>query len=166
MRQSYFSHKTGHTQSERIIGAISVGFVFILLGTVFILALPSNLLEKTVNFFGSLTGKQVPNTGVYLPAPVNPQVHSTFYTAVFQFFLGLILLQIIVLTLRLSCNSPKPKTAETLGDFVFWAGAAWLATTFLGSQTTDSSWFAFWAGMLIMTGFSLITRALVLLLRK
>ncbi len=158
--------KTRYRQSESIISAISVGFVFILLGSVYVLALPSNLLEEVVDFFGSMTLKQVSTSGINLPAPVNPSAHGLFYTAIFQFCVGLAFLQIIILVLRLAWGSPTPKTGETLGSLVFWSGASWLAMTFLNSNTTNGTWFAFWAGILIMMGLSLLTRSIVLLLKR
>lgn len=158
--------RPAHRQSESIISAISVGFVFILFGSIYVLALPTSLFEKVVAFFGSLTLREVPGTAMSLPAPISPAAHSVFYTAVFQFCLGLVFLQVVVLLLRLVWHSPTPKTAETLGNLVFWSGAAWLATTFLNTHTTVNTWFAFWAGMLIMMGLSLIARSIVLLLRR
>ena len=143
-----------------------MGFVFILFGTIYVLALPTSLFDKVVAFFGTLTVTQVPGTAISLLAPISPAAHSVVYTAVFQFCLGLIFLQVVVLLLRLVWSSPTTKTAETLGNLVYWSGAAWLATTFLNIHTTVNTWFAFWAGILIVMGISLIARSIVLMLRK
>lgn len=152
--------------AESVISAISIGFVFILFGLIYVLALPSNLLERMVAFFGSLALRQVPGMGISLPAPISPGTQVAFYTAVFQFCVGLVLLELLVLALRLMWNSPVRRTAETIGNLVFWLGAAILANTFLSSQTTVNTWFAFWSGILITIGLSMIARAAILLIKK
>lgn len=158
--------KPSYKPAESIISAISVGFIFILFGSIYVLALPSNLFERLVAFFGSLTLRQVPGMGISLPAPVSPGTHIVFYNAVFQFCIGLILLEIAVLALRLMWDSPVKRTAETIGNLVFWSGAAFLANTFLTAQTTVNTWFAFWSGILIAVGLSMIARAAILLVRR
>ena len=165
-RKSGIAGETSSKQSEGIISAISVGFLFILFGSIYVLALPTSLFEKVVAFFTSLSSRQVPGTSIFLLAPTSPAAHSVFYTAVFQFCVGLAFLQLVVLILRLAWNSTAAKTAETLGSLVFWSGAALLSTTFLNAYTTVNTWFAFWAGILVMMGASLIARSIVLLLRK
>ena len=153
-------------QVENLIGGISVGFVFILFASVYVIALPANLFERVVNFFGTLTLSQVPGTGIFLPAPINPGAHTVVYAAAFQFCLGIVFLQLIILLLRLVWNSPVNKTAEALGNVVYWSGAAYLTTTFLNLHTTINTWFAFWAGILVVIGISLNVRAIVLLVKR
>jgi hypothetical protein len=151
---------------DSIISAISVGAVFILIGLVFVLAQPNSLWDKTISFFSSLTGRQVPGIAINLPAPANPGAHAVFYTAVFQFSLGLAFLQILVLALRIGFGSRVHRIAETVGNLVFWFGASYLASTYLNSATTLKTWFAFWAGLLIVLGLSIIARAAVQLSKR
>jgi len=151
---------------ERLFSALSAGTFFILLGIVYFINLPYNLWNEVLDFFGSFTLAQVPTTGIYLPAPLSPSSHAVLYGAVFQFCIGLGILQVIFLLLRLMLNSPISKTAETMGNLVFWFGAGYLVTTYLNSTTTISNWFVFWAGILIILGLSLIARSFVLLAKK
>jgi hypothetical protein len=151
---------------ERVISAISAGTFFILIGIIFVLALPSNLFERILAFFSSLTTNEFPGSTISLPAPISPAAHSVLYEAVFQFCVGLAILQILLLTLRLMWRSPIGKTAETIGNFVFWSGASFLATTFLNRTTNVNMWFAFWAGIILVVGVSLVIRALILLARR
>ncbi len=88
------------------------------------------------------------------------------YGALFQFCIGIGILQIIMLVLRFTARSPISKTAETMGNLVYWFGTAYLAVTFLNSTTTTSRWFMFWAGVLIILGLSFIARSFVLLAKK
>lgn len=151
---------------ESILNAISVGTVFIMLGVVYVLALPVSLWDRVVSFFGSFTSTRFAGTSIFLPVPVNPGGHTVFYAAVFQFCLGIGLLQILVLALRLMWRSPVSRIAETTGNLVFWLGASFLVATFLNASTTPSLWFAFWGALLLVLGFALIARAGVLLLKR
>jgi hypothetical protein len=151
---------------ERIYSAISAGAILILIGIVYVASLPSNLLDSIINFFGSFTLAQVPSTGIYLPAPMSPASHAVLYGAIFQFCVGVGILQIVMLALRFTSQSPIGKTAETMGNLVYWFGTAYLVVTYLNSTTTISKWFVFWAGILIILGLSFIARSFVLLAKK
>ncbi|MEM3880976.1 MAG: hypothetical protein QXD19_04435 [Candidatus Bathyarchaeia archaeon] len=152
--------------SEGVISAISVGAVLILIGTVFVLAQPNSLWDSIVNFLTSFTVSSVPGTNIYLPAPANTAVHGVLYNAAFQFCLGLGILQILLLMIRFAVHSPVAKTAETVGNLVFWFGAAYLIMLYLSSAPSLTQWFMFWASLLIMLGLSFFARALVFLTRR
>jgi hypothetical protein len=144
-----------------------VGAVFILLGLVFVLALPNNLWDKTIAFFTNLTTRNVPGIqGLVLPAPANPGMHMVFYTAIFQFTLGVAFLQVLTLALRVGFGSRIRRISETIGNIVFWFGAAYLDRTYLNSSTTTSTWFTFWALILVVLGFSIVARGAILLARR
>ncbi|MEM4733709.1 MAG: hypothetical protein QXD70_04190 [Candidatus Bathyarchaeia archaeon] len=130
--------------SEGVISAISVGAVFILIGMVFVLAQPNSLWDSLVNFFTSFNIRSVPGIDIYLPAPSNTAVHGVLYNASFQFCLGLGILQILLLMIRLAVHSPVVKTAETVGNLVFWFGAAYLILLFLSAMPSLTQYFMFW----------------------
>lgn len=147
---------------ESIINAISVGTGFILIGAIYVASLPTSLWDKMLDFFNSFIGSPVPGTSISLPAPAAPGAHALLYNAIFQFCIGIAILQIILLALRLMFRSSISKTAETAGNLVFWFGASYLVSTFLNSSTTLTSWFAFWAAIIIIVGISAIVRAIVI----
>jgi hypothetical protein len=153
---------------EGIISAVAVGAVFILLGLVFVLALPNNLWEDTVGFFSNLTARQVGTSGLFLPAPAIPSANMNvvFYTAVFQFSLGIAFLQVLILALRVGFGSPIRRVAETIGNLIFWFGAAALENIYLNRSTTTNSWFTFWALLLVVIGLSIIARGAILLAKR
>ena len=152
------THVSGYKAHERIFSAISAGVFFILIGIIYVIHLPASLWNALVSFFGNFTLAQVPTTGIYLPAPISPSSHALLYGALFEFC--------IMLVLRYTWQSPIGKTAETMGNLVFWFGTAYLITTYLNSTTDMSKWFVFWAGLLIILGLSFIARAFVLLGKK
>jgi hypothetical protein len=152
---------------EAIISAVSVGAVFILIGVVFVLALPNNLFTSAFNFFTHLTTRPIAiGSNIFFFVPSIPNAHAVFYTAVFQFSLGIAFLEILILALRIGFGSHFHKTAETIGNLVSWAGTSFLAYTYLNATTTTRDWFTFWAGILIVWGLSLIVRGIALLVRR
>ena len=166
MSESSSAHARPYKAGEGIFSAVSVGAVFILIGVIYVATLPASLWDEVVAFFGSFSSVQVPGTGIYLPAPAVPAAHAVLYGAVFQFCLGLGILQVILLALRLAWQSPIGKTAETVGHLAFWLGASYLVFTLLNDATTLETWFVFWAAILVVLGVSLIIRALVLFARR
>jgi hypothetical protein len=162
------SWETRHMSApgEAVIDAISVGVVFVLLGLVFVLALPHNLFDAIIAFFRNMTIRSVGGTSLQLPAPANPGLHTVLYTAVFQFTLGVALLQILILILRIAFGSPIRKISETAGSLVFWAGASYLVYVYLNSSTMLREWFVFWAAIIIVLGVSVIVRGFVTLARR
>ena len=149
---------------EGLLSAIAVGFVFILIGIIYI-STPS-LWDSVVAFFSNLIASTVPGTEIYLPMPTDPNAHAVFYGALFRLCLGVGILQTIILALRFVLQSSISKTAETVGNLVFWFGATYLVSTYLNETTDVNSWFIFWTGILMILGLSLIARALVLLARR
>ena len=153
-------------RQESILNTISIGTVFILLAAIYIIALPTSLFDQVVKFFGSFTTRVFPGTGISLPVPINPGNHPYLYNALFQFCLGIGLLQILILAIRFIWKSPVRRMAETTGNLVFWLGTSMIVITFLNSTTTTSMWFAFWGAFLIIIGLSLLARAGVIILKR
>lgn len=150
---------------EGFFSAVSTGFFFILLGTIF--ALTPNLFDKVLAFFRDFEIVNVPNFGdIIFPAPASPAAHTTVYLAArrFSFIWGLF--QIGMLLLRVFAGSPLSKKAETTSNIVFWLGASFLINRFLTKTATLTLWFAFWAAIIILLGVSLIVRAFILAIAR
>jgi hypothetical protein len=147
-----------------LFSIVAVGAVFILIGIVFVST--PNIINDVGKFFGDFTVTQVPSTVIFLPAPAHPADHVELYGALAQFSLGLGILQILMLALRLVLGSPIKKTAEAVGNLVFWFGASYLINRFLNNATISETWFMFWAAVLVILGVSMVARALVLFAKK
>jgi hypothetical protein len=159
------AHAHPYKAGEGIISAVSIGAVFILIGTVYVTTLPTSLWDKIVDFFKSFDVVKLSDQ-LSLPAPAVPGAHAVVYNAAFQFCIGLAILQVILLALRLLWRSPIDKTSETVGNLVYWFGASYLVPTFLNTATTGTTWFAFWAAIIIVIGISMIARAIVFFIKK
>lgn len=145
---------------ESFVSAFSFGVFLILLGAIFI-ATP-NFFDKLSAFFMDFDIVQVPNLGIYFPAPKNPATHTAVYSAASQFCLAWGIFLIVLLCFRIFVHSPLNKKAENVSDVVVWLGGSILITSFLNEGTTASAWFAFWTLVITLIGVSLIVRALIL----
>ena len=164
MRRDAVRNRSPH---EGLVTALSIGGFFILLGLVF--ALTPAISQQTNNFFSDLTTVTFqngsPGSTVSLLAPAHPADHQGFYTAVMNFLIGIGVLQIVILALRLAVHSRINRIAQSVGDLIFWLGAAVMANVFLLAGT-QSSWFQFWSALIVIIGVSLIARFFVYLLKR
>jgi hypothetical protein len=159
------------TQSDRFrerrhedgfITALAFGGFLIILGSVF--ALNPGLWQKATDFLNGITTATFSfggaNSNIALPAPLNPEDHIGLYNALIQFDVAFGVFQLLILALRVRVHSRINRIAETLGNAVFWLGAAVLVNIFLLTGTF-SGWFEYWAALIALVGISLIARAIV-----
>jgi hypothetical protein len=151
-------------KKENLVTALYVGTLFILIALIYFIHLPNSLWNDIVNFFSTLTLSVVPGTGVSLPAPLNPSAHLQLYAAVFQFCMGIGVLEICILVLRVYWHSSVSRKAETIENIVFWLGTSFLVASYLFNITMASEWFVFWAALILLLGLSLIVRAIILII--
>jgi hypothetical protein len=153
-------------KKENLITALYLGAVFILLAIIYFVNLPNNIWTSIADFFSTLTLATVPGTSFGLPAPLVPSAHLLLYITGFQLALGLGVLEIAVLTIRILLHSSISRKAETIQNLVFWLGASYLVITYLVNMTIMTEWFVFWAGIVLIGGFALIARAIVLIAKR
>ena len=155
------SKETPCQYQERLFTAISVGFGILLVGSLFVIN--PNLFDKIVDFFKDFKLVDVPNTNLIFPAPEFPNNHSVVYQVAGQFSIALTVFQIVILALRFVIPSSWEKRSETVGTFVYWAGAAVLNQLFLIEST---QWFVFWSKIIMIAGVSLIARAVIMAISR
>jgi hypothetical protein len=152
---------------EALITALSIGGFFIILGILF--GLTPAISQNTNTFFSDLTTVRFPfgspGSTVSLFAPANPADHQSFYTTVVNFLVGVGVLQIVILALRLTVHSRIRRIAQSVGDLIFWLGAAVLANVFLIAGT-QSGWFQFWSSLIMLIGVSFVAQFFVFLVKK
>jgi hypothetical protein len=153
--------ETSRKSQEGLFGAISAGFFFLLVGILFVVT--PDLFGAIIDFFTDFKIVDVPHTNIMLPAPQFSRLHLTVYEAAGQFSVALAVFQIVILALRFVIPSSWGKRAETVGNFVYWAGASFLIQSFLIENT---QWFVFWSTIIILIGVSLIVRAAVMAISR
>jgi hypothetical protein len=151
---------------ENLIGAISAGFFFVLIGILFVIT-PS-LLEKIIDLLTGLRQAQVGTTGIFLPAPPTPQTsgNTDVYMAAAQFCLAFGIFEIVLLVLRVALHSPIDKKAETASSIAYWFGSSYLINMLLVDVTRGTvaiRWFTYWAELIMLIGVTLIIRAIILI---
>ncbi len=150
-------------QREGLLSAIAIGAVLIIIGVIFV-ATP-NLTDRINAFFSDMSVATFPfpdsTSTLALPAPGHPGEHLALYSAVSQFDIGIGVLQILILVLRLGLHmGRKGRIGETVGNLVFWFGAAYLVMALL-SLGTVSGWFEYWAALIMLIGASIVIRGLI-----
>jgi hypothetical protein len=150
--------ETPRKSQEGLFGAISAGFFFLLVGILFVVT--PDLFGAIIDFFTDFKLVDVPHTNIMFPAP--QRLHLTVYEAAGQFSIALAVFQLVILALRFVIPSSWGKRAETVGNFVYWAGASFLIQSFL----IENQWFVFWSTIIILFGVSLIVRAAVMAISR
>jgi len=152
---------------EGLLTALGFGGFLIIVGLVF--ALTPNLWQRVMDFFHDISTVTFPlgssTSNIVLPAPQHSGNHDVLYTALLQFDVALGILQVIILGLRVWIHSTTRKIADTIGDAIFWLGSAALVNAFLLTGT-HSSWFEYWATLIILVGVSFVARAIVYFVRR
>jgi hypothetical protein len=160
-------NKEVHKQGDGFITALAFGGFLIIVGLIF--AITPDLWQRITDFFNGFTTARFPfgsdTSSIVLPAPVDPAAHKVLYTALLQFDVAFGILQVAILGLRVWMHSKTSRIAETLGNAVFWLGAAVLVNIFLLTGTV-SGWFEYWAALIVIVGVSFIARATVHFAKK
>lgn len=151
------NRETPRQYQEGLFTAISIGFVLLLVGALFVIN--PDLFGNILEFFRDFELVDVPNTDIMFPAPEFPQLHSSVYQAAGQFSIALGVFQVVILALRFVIPSSWGKRSETIGNFVYWVGASFLIQYFLLEST---QWFTFWSTIIILVGVSIIARTAVM----
>ncbi len=156
-----------HGYGDGFISAIAFGGFLVIVGVLFFST--PDLWQKIVDFFSNITSRSFPFGGptsnIVLPAPRNTGAHMVLYNAVFQFDVAFGVLQLVILGLRVWVRSITRRISETVGNAVFWLGAAILVNMFLLTGTL-TGWFEYWAALIMLVGLSIVARALVYFARR
>lgn len=138
------------------IGLFSLGFFFIILGTLWMIT--PNLTEEVINFFKDLRLVHL-TEHIILPAPAHS--HPVVYMVAFQFCLLFGLFQIIILILRFIFRSSLNKKAETLSGIGFWLSMSLFLQMLISKNI---GWFGLIGGFITSIGIAITLSNLLKLL--
>ena len=145
-----------HSRGTDWLGLVSLGFFFIVVGTVFVVT--PNLAEEIRVFFKNFyLAEAYPN--VKLPAPMFPR--PIVYEAVMNFCYAFGASQIVVLILRFALKDSSSRKAETASGIVFWFGMGVFADFAISLLVEPTAWFSLLSGLIIMIGLLIISRILL-----
>ncbi len=154
------------------MSAITIGFLLILIGTIFVLNpdLPNNIVEFSRP--ESFELKAVSDSlNVSLPIPKDPSRYLLIYQTVESFCLVWAVFLLAMLGVRFIFRSPASNKAEALGNTAFWFGAAYFVQTLIVDTARAGTlgreeWFGFWAIVISLIGVSLIVRGFLLIFAR
>jgi hypothetical protein len=152
---------------EALLGAISAGFFFVLIGALFISN--PNFFSNVVTFLSNWQTVHLRSTNISIPVPehlgdniaLDVYLAARNFSLVWGIFLG------VMLGSRFILDSPTRRKVQNVGGIVFWLGAAFVIQILLVEKTQAmtinvSAWLAFWAAVIMLIGVSLIVRAIFL----
>ncbi|MFX0077809.1 MAG: hypothetical protein ACFE8O_01075 [Candidatus Hermodarchaeota archaeon] len=137
-----------------ILGAVTFGLIIILLAIIFIIH-PS-FLAQLITFVTDIVWQEVV-PGFWWWVPAAPSAHIGFYTIIYQFFIGTLIISIIVLILRVIFRDTYRRQIESIGGIVMGAGVVWAAWNLL---QPPYAWTVFTGYFIVFGGLSLIISSL------
>jgi len=144
-----------HETRRDVVGAIGVGFLFILVAGMLVVV--PDLLARAGEFLRDLEVQQLA-PGFYFPAPRSP--HPILYNAMMYLCLGMAGFELFALLTRLVLGDPIQGKAGTFSSMIFWAGASWT----LGLLADSSiSWLVFLGSLLTLIGVRIVLEALIMI---
>ena len=133
-----------------ILGAVTFGLIIILLAIIVIIH-PS-FLALFVAFVTDIVWQEVV-PGFWWWVPATPSAHIEFYTILNQLFIGIIIINIIVLILRVIFRDSYRRQIESVGGIIFAAGVTWASWNLLNPPY---AWHIFSGYFIVFAGVSLI----------
>jgi hypothetical protein len=128
--------------------------VFLVLAGAFLAAYP--LTDEIRAFIGDLKAAPLFDW-IYYPAPSSP--HPFLYLIVRNFAIAWSAWLALLMVVQLVSKDRTGRVAQTLGDCVFWVGAACLLEKIRIGEVAYGSFLAL---LVVVAGLSMITRALAL----
>lgn len=138
---------------QDILGAVTFGLLIILVAILFVIT--PNIIPAIINFVTDFAFLEV-YPGFFFWAPQNPANHLLLYNTIFQFFIGTLVINIVVLFLRIIFKDTYRRQVESAGGLIFGIGAIWAAYNLLNNYTLAGAFTAFGGYILIIGGLSLV----------
>ncbi len=132
-----------------ILGAVTAGLIIILIAVLIVFT--PNLLAHIINFFVDIAWTEI-TLGFWWWVPQNPGMHVIVYNAIYQFSLGTVAINVIVLILRVIFRDSYRRQIESIGGIVSSAGVTWAANNLIlnNNFTVFSGYFIVFIGVSII----------------
>lgn len=134
-----------------ILGGVTAGLIIILIAILFVLT--PFLLGHLFNFITNFAWQEV-YPGFIWWAPQNP--HPVVYNTLFLFFLGTLVINVIVLILRVIFRDSYRRQIESIGGIIVSIGISWAAY----NLTLNNNFTAFAGWTIVFIGVSIIISSL------
>ena len=149
---------------ETIVTVFSIITFLALAASVF--SRTPGLSGKIWDFVGDFVIREIPGLGLSFLAPSAPGAHSVLYGAAASFSISWGIIQVFILGLRFFVNSPVSKKAEAFTDIILSVGVYYLIRSMLSGTVEISTWFSFWAFVILLIGVTLVIRGFIVLAHR
>ena len=140
-----------------ILGAVTAGLIIILIA-VLLVVIP-NLLPSIITFFLDLVWIEVA-LGIGWWTPSTPAAHVVVYNAIYVFFIGTLIINIVVLILRVIFRDSYRRQIESVGGIIMSAGVTWAAYNFTQTYALTQAFAVFCGWFIVFVGVSIIISSL------
>lgn len=144
-------------EDSDILGAVTAGLIIILIA-VLLVAIPT-LLPSIINFILDLTWTEI-TLGLWWWTPTTPGAHLLVYNGIYIFFLGTIVVNIIVLILRVLLQDSYRRQIDSIGSIVMSAGVTWAAYMYTQNYALTNAFAMFCGWFIVFIGVSIIISSL------
>lgn len=145
-------------EKNDVLGLVNVGLILILVSVLLLIVFGTGagLVLAWGAFFGDFTIQEM-FPGFWFFNLQHPEMHFFLYTFIYLFFLGTVIISVIILILRVVFKDTYRRQVESAGGIIWSAGMAWAAYLLMVLAIS----FATFVGYLIVfAGLSLITSSL------
>jgi len=140
-----------------VFGIVTFGFILILLAGL-IVTIPT-LFPSIINFVFDMVWTQV-TPGIWWWAPATPVAHVIVYNAMYLFFLGTIIINIIVLVLRVVFRDTYRRQIESIGGIISSAGITWAAYAYSLNYLPVTAFATFCGWLIVFIGINVIVTSI------
>ncbi|MFX1318497.1 MAG: hypothetical protein ACFE9D_10765 [Promethearchaeota archaeon] len=140
-----------------VFGIVTFGFILILLAGLLV-AIPT-LLPSIINFLLDMVFTQV-TPGIWWWTPTTPAAHAIVYNAMYLFFLGTIIINIIVLVLRVVFRDSYRRQIESIGGIISSAGITWAAYMYSLNYLPVTAFVTFCGWLIVFLGINMIVTSI------
>jgi ABC-type Mn2+/Zn2+ transport system permease subunit len=145
-------------EKNDVLGLVNLGLILILVSVLLltVFGTGANLVLAWSTFLSDFTIQEI-FPGFSFFNLQHPEMHGVLYTFIYWFFLGTVIISVIILILRVIFKDTYRRQVESAGGIVWSAGMAWTAYLLM---TLAISFPTFVGYLIVFGGLSLITSSL------
>jgi hypothetical protein len=145
-------------EKNDVLGLVNVGLILILVSALFLTVFRTGegLVLAWGAFFGDLAIQEI-FPGFSFFNLQHPELHFTFYSFIYLFFLGTVIISAIILILRVVFKDTYRRQVESAGGIIWSAGMAWAAYQLMVLAISFPTFVGY---LIVFAGLSLITSSL------
>jgi len=145
-------------EKNDVLGLVNVGLILILVSVLLLIVFGTGagLVLTWGAFIGDFAIQEV-FPGFWFFNLQHPAMHVTLYTFIYWFFVGTVIISVIILILRVIFKDTYRRQVESAGGIIWSAGMAWAAYLLMVLAISFPTFIGY---LIVFAGLSLITSSL------